>query len=79
MENGTSGPRARAKRLRKGLLPNREIRSYRPHTDSETKILTVESGCGYTAVLVGLDAGVLQGPVSAWRGPLRLTRTGRQI
>ena len=55
MCNGTSGLQARVRGLpccRGDLLRNREMRSYRPHTDFETKTVTIdEPGCKDTMIM----------------------------
>ena len=44
------------------LLRNQKMRSYRPHTDSETKTVTNEPGCRDTMVMhMGSGAAALQG------------------
>ena len=66
------GPAHRGSRAAgKGLLRNHEMRSYRPHTSSETKTVTINPGYGDTmAELAGPGPDELQGVVSGW--PLAL-------
>ena len=54
-----------------GLLRNRKMRSYRIHTDSETKTVAVEPGCGNTMIMhMDPSPGELRGVVTARLGPL---------
>ena len=44
---------------------------YRPHTDSETKMVTIELGCKDTMIVhMGPGAGLLQGLGTAWPSSL---------
>ena len=45
------------------LLQNQKMRSYRPHTDSETKTVTIEPGCRDTTIVHTVPSpGAQQGP-----------------
>ena len=62
-----------------GLLRNQKMRSYRPHTASETKTVTIEPGCGNAMVMhLGPSPGALQGVVTAGLSPLRMADENRR-
>ena len=49
------------------MLRNQKMRSYRLHTDSETKTVTIEPGCKDTMVIhMGPSPGELQGLGPDW-------------
>ena len=61
------------------LLRNQKMRSYRPHTDSETKTVTIEPGCGDTMVMhMGPSPSELQGVVSGRPHALRMASEKRR-
>ena len=55
------------------MLRNQKMRSYRLHTDSETKTVTIEPGCKDTMVMhMGPSPGELQGVVHRFPNLLRM-------
>ena len=55
------------------MLRNQKMRSYRIHTASETKTVTIEPGCRDTVILhMGLNPGELQGDGPAKQSHLRV-------
>ena len=74
------GPAQRGSRAaEEGLLRNRKMRSYRIHTDSETKTVAIETGCKDTMVMhAGPSAGELQGLGTAGLGPRRMAGENRR-
>ena len=74
------GPAQRGSRdAGEGLLRYQKMRSYRSHTDSETKTVTIEPGCGGTMVMhTGPGPGELQGVVSGWPHTRRMASENRR-
>ena len=61
------------------LLRNQKMRSYRIHTDSETKTVAIEPGCGNTMIMhMDPSPGELRGVVTARLGLLRMADKNRQ-
>ena len=61
------------------LLRNQKMRSYRPHTASETKTVTIEPGREDTVVMhLGLSPGELQGLGTAGLSPRLVAGENRQ-
>ena len=61
------------------MLRNRKMRSYRSHTDSETKTVTIEPGCKDTMVMhVDPSPGEMQGPVPSKPHTLHMAGENRR-
>ena len=61
------------------LLRNRDMRKYRPHTDSETKTVTIKQGCGDTMIMhMGPGAGPPQGSGTDWPNAQRTVGANRR-
>ena len=61
------------------MLRNQKMRSYRLHTDSETKTVTIEPGCKDTMVMhMGPSPGELQGVVHRFPNLLRMAGENRR-